>query len=235
MSNIIDDRGIKLCAYAGLAFIVLFLFGLVYAGLFPPLNPASSAQQIADYYRDNTNQVRTGLVILNICFCLYVAWIAGIISQVKKIGNVSNTYVYTLAGALITLAPMLLIVTNIWAAAAYRVERPDEIILALNDLAYIIIVWNAPILPVTYMAIGLATHFDTRENPVFPKWYAYFCYWSSLTALGSILIIFFHDTPWAWNGLIGLWVPATAFFGWYALTAYFVVINAYRKDLYPNC
>lgn len=225
------DRGMKWCAYSGLIFLALFGPGLIGSGLFPPLEPSANAQEIADFFNQNTTRVRIGIVALMLSVGFLIAFFGGIAAQMKMMGNPSISMIYTFVISSAILGMVLFNVVDYWAQAAFRPQRSDELVQLMNDLAYTMLIWN-PILPIImFMSIGLAAHFDTRTKPIFPHWYPYYCYWAALASLAGTVLIFFHDGRFAWDGLFGLWIPAVVLFGWLGITAVLVIKNANSPEL----
>jgi hypothetical protein len=56
-------RNQRLCAWSGVAMIVVMLVGFEIAGFNPPPSPHDSALQIAALFRDHTTPIRIGLVL----------------------------------------------------------------------------------------------------------------------------------------------------------------------------
>jgi hypothetical protein len=54
--------------------------------------------------------------------------------------------------------------------------------------------------------------------------------WYAILAVPGGMIVFFHDGPLAWNGVIGFWVPVVAFFIWIVAVAV-VVMRAIDREL----
>ncbi len=228
------DKGMKWCAYSGPIFCILFGVGLIGSGLFPPLAPSANAQEIANFFSQNTTQVRFGVIIMMLSVGFFIAYMGGVAAQMKMMGSPSPSLIYTFVISSAILGIVLFNVVDYWAQAAFRPERAAESVQLMNDLAYTMLIWN-PILPmVLFISIGLAAHIDTRPKPVFPRWYPYYCYWAALASLGGTVLISFHKGPFAWDGLLGLWVPAIALFGWLGITAILVVKNAISPDLYTK-
>ncbi|MGL5442076.1 MAG: hypothetical protein ACRDDJ_06380, partial [[Mycobacterium] stephanolepidis] len=50
---------------------------------------------------------------------------------------------------------------------------------------------------------------ETGSEPL-PRWSAYLLLWCGLLFAGSALIIFFKDGPFAYDGLVGLYIPVVA-------------------------
>jgi hypothetical protein len=64
----------------------------------------------------------------------------------------------------------------------------------------------------------LASFLDERPHAVFPRWFGYYNLWAMLLVIPDQLLFFFHDGPFAWNGLFGLWLPAVSFGSWFFVT-----------------
>ncbi|MGQ0699573.1 MAG: hypothetical protein ACT4PZ_15185 [Panacagrimonas sp.] len=205
----------RMCAWSGLVFGVLFLLGwCVIAGLFPPPSAMASAEEIAAFYGDNNASIRAGLLIAMASCTFYIPWAAVISAQMRRIENVSPVLAQTqalsgTAGMLIFLIPIM-----IWLTATFRPERDPQLILLLNDLGWLLFtITFAPFVSQNF-AIALAILGDRSAKPVFPRWAAYFNIWTCLSFTPAVLIVYFKQGPFAWTGLIGLWIPLTLFSLW---------------------
>ena len=49
---------------------------------------------------------------------------------------------------------------------------------------------------------------------------AYVNLWAALLYAPGMLIIFFKDGPFSWHGIVALWIPYIAYFGWIAVMSY---------------
>ena len=56
---------------------------------------------------------------------------------------------------------------------------------------------------------------DTSENPVFPRWFGYQSIMTFLLLVPDQMLFFFKTGPFAWNGLLGFWIPLTALGSWF--------------------
>lgn len=211
---------LKLCAWCGPVFILLFFVGYAFlAGFFPPPDPAASAGEIAAMYREQGFALRMGLVLMMVALAFLVPFLAAITVQMKNMGNYSPALLVTFVIASATVMAIFYIIVCAWGVASFRADRAADIVQAFSDFGFIMMIWPVSILPVSYIALGLATLSDTREQPVFPRWFGFANFWLAVLAYGGALLIFFQAGPFAWDGLIAFWVPAFAFFGWYIMTA----------------
>lgn len=62
------------------------------------------------------------------------------------------------------------------------------------------------------LAIGLCSLGDNNNR--YPRWIGFVNFWIAILFLPGVLLPFFKSGPFAWNGLIGFWLVAFAFFGW---------------------
>ena len=56
---------------------------------------------------------------------------------------------------------------------------------------------------------------DCGKQPVFPRWVGYFNFWVGLLFVPGGMITFFKSGPFAWNGIIAFWIPASVFGTWF--------------------
>lgn len=198
----------RLCVYSGLVFMVLFLLGwCLMAGFFPPPSPELSAVEISSFYADNTMMIRAGLLLTMASCGFYIPFVASISSQIKRIKHAPSVLadIQSLsgtAGMFVFLLPVM-----IWLTATFRPDRNPELILVLNDLGWLLFAMTfAPFLS-QLLAIVFAVLADKQQNPVYPKWVGYLNAWVVASFIPPGLVVFFKTGPFAWDGVIGIWLP----------------------------
>jgi len=112
----------------------------------------------------------------------------------------------------------VLVAEMLFSAAAYRPDRPDEIIQAFSDLGFFLFV--GPALPgaMQMLSVAFAVLGDRNAEPVFPRWVGYFSVWTAVLALPGAVVTLFKAGPFAWNGVLAFWVAAIAFGLWINVT-----------------
>jgi hypothetical protein len=112
-----------------------------------------------------------------------------------------------------------LIATMFWLAAAYRPLDHPEITGRLHDIGGIMYVG----MPMTTMleatALGIAILMDRRENPVFPRWLAYFSFWAAASYIPGSLNPFARHGPLAYDGILAWWLGLIVFTLWIAVVS----------------
>ena len=204
----------KISAWGGPFCAILFGAGLFVAGFIPPPSPQLSAGEIAAFYQTNSVAIRLGMSLGLLGMAGYIAFVAAVSAQMRRIQGVSPLPVLLQLGAgsigvLTVMFPIM-----IFAITAFRPERKPELTQLLNDTGWLIIIPAFPTFLAQFLAIAFGTLQDESPQPVFPRWAAYFNLWVGLLFMPGVLAFFVRTGPFAWNVLISFWVAAAAFFAW---------------------
>ena len=113
----------------------------------------------------------------------------------------------------------VLVPAYVWLALAFRPGAPGpDTLQALNDLAWISFIAMYPPALIQNVAIGACILGDRQQRPVYPHWLGLLNYAAAAVYLvGGVSVPFVRRGPFAWNGLIGFWLVAVAFFAWVIL------------------
>lgn len=210
-----NTRTQRMCLWCGpLMAIVFFVgFGLI-ARFIPPPQPALSATEIADLYRQHSLRIRLGVQMAMWAGVLCVPWVIAVGLQMKRIEGrfAPLAYVQIALGLLLPLE--FIVPLYFFQAAAYRPERSAEVVQALNDLGWLPFTGLVYTVVAQAIVIGAAILADKRTTPIFPRWAGYFSIWAGLLMAPASLDVFFINGPLAWNGAIAWWVLLVAFFVW---------------------
>lgn len=205
-----------ICAWAGVAFLLLFFIGLwPVAKFFPPHSPTASAAEIAAIYQQDTTVIRLGMLIMMVAAALQLPFAAAISMQLKRIEGPFPVMAYTQLGAGALAVFILTVPVMVFIAATFRPERAIEMTQLLNDLGWLLFVMPFGPAVIQSLAIGLAILSDKSPKPVFPRWLAFFNFWVAVLFLPGGMIPFFKTGPFAWNGVIAFWIPAGVFGVWF--------------------
>lgn len=220
----------RLCVWSGALFAILFFVGFaVVARYIPPPPPARSAADVAQFYRDHANAIRTGMIISMYGLVLFVPFTAAISVQLKRIEGEHTPLTYAQLGIGCTLPVIFFPALYYFLVAAFRPDRAQETIQTLNDMGWLPFTGIIYTILVQNIVIALAVLSDRRATPVYPRWYGYFCVWTALLYCPASLDVFFKDGgPLAWNGLFSFWLSLIAFFAWIAVTIA-VTLRAIRE------
>lgn len=207
----------RVCAWSGIACILAFLIGFwPIAGFIPPPAPTLTGEQLAQFFSENATRIRIGMIVSLFAAALLASWSAVITVQMKRMRRRVGAFAYTnlAVGALFVLEFIISLV--IWQSMTYRTRDP-QILLAMNDTAWLLFVCITSTPVLQCVAIGTAIFLDTRDDrpdPVFPRWAAYLNYWVAVLFTPGTIAVFFFDGPFAWNGLFTWYLPLAVFAIW---------------------
>jgi hypothetical protein len=193
---------------------VWFLTFIFVMGFFPPSDPAASAQQIVDLYAGRTVLIKIGLVITMAASALLVTWGVAIFPQIRRIrGGEALGYIQMISAGVLSLEFITPI--GIWMAASFRFDdRPAEVTRAIHDIGWILfvtVIWTAWM---QIVAIAAAILIDRSPNPILPRWVGYLSIWAAMLIVPAGLVLFFKHGPFAWNGIVGIYIPLAGYAIW---------------------
>lgn len=204
-------------AWLGMVSLVLLLLGFaVLAGfMFPVHPPSADAATIATIYRANENNIRTGMILVMFSALFAIPFSMLIVRTIARIeGEMGILSLCALLGGVanmvLTFYPAMW-----WLTAAFRPERNPDLVLLVNDAAWLQILGGVTIFFAMPLSMAIAAFTDGSDFPAFPRWSAYVNIWLVLLIIPDQLIFYFHRGMFAWNGLFGFYIPLTAFGGWY--------------------
>jgi hypothetical protein len=165
-------------------------------------------------YADHTNAIKLGMIISMAGSALLVPWAVAISGQLRRIdGAKALADVQMVSCALLSLEFITPI--GVWMAVSFRYkDRAPDVTRALHDVGWILfmtVIWS---LWVQLIAIAAAIFIDRRSEPVLPRWLGYLNLWVAMLIIPAGLVLFFKHGPFAWNGVVGLYIPLAAFVIW---------------------
>lgn len=217
-------------AWCSLVYLVLLGIGFwFFPNFIPPHEPSWSPEEITAIIQNNTNGIRIGMVINMFGAMLVMPFFISIAMELKEIekGAGMLTMWQVMGGlstAILTFYPAMW-----WLIASFRPETRDpQIIQFLNDTAWLQFVGGVTIFLPSMITVAIGSFMDTREQPAFPRWLGYVTIWGIILFLPSQLIFFFHEGPFAWNGILAFWMPTAVLMGWWLLMGWMVRKSALR-------
>ena len=202
-------RGLKACIWAGPLSGLLFGIGLwPLAQFIPLLDPMYSAEKIAAIYEANVIGIRFGGILIMFGASVNAAFFGAIYVFIRRIESENGPYAITQAMAGAILIVFIFLPAMLFTVTAFRPDRPVELLLLMNDFAWIALVIPTPPGMVQAIAIGFAILGDRRAQPLLPRWAGYMSLWMAVLTLPAPLAVMFKTGPFAWNGFLAFWLPA---------------------------
>jgi hypothetical protein len=207
-----------MCLWAGLAMMPLFLGGFLLAGFIPPPAPGTPAAELAAMFAQHRIEIRIGMFLATVGSALLCFLFAAIASQLRRIegGSSPLVYVQLVAGACAVLE--FIFPLFIWQTAVYRGERAAVTVQLLNDLAWLPFLGITSTFLIQQVVIALVILRDRADQGELPRWLAYLNLWTAVGICPGSFVVFVHDGPLSWNGLLAWWVLLVSFFIWLVAT-----------------
>lgn len=216
--------------WAGPAFVVLYGLAFVAIAQFiPPPAPSWDAAHIDHIFADRAIPIRIGMV-LSLIFATLLFPFFGVISvQIARIERGGRTLAIMQYGAAVLLIVFFELCSMLWVTATFRSELDPAVTRMLSDLGWLSFVMVFPGYVLQLSCIGIAALMDRSPDPVWPRWVAYLNFWCAMGGAGGAVAVFFKEGPFAWNGLVGFYIPVGMFLMWIAVMAYYTHTGINRQ------
>jgi len=220
------------CAHSALLFAALMglgIFGI--AGWLPPIHPDLSGDEIATLFQQHTLRIRLGMTVLALASVFWWSFSAAIAMRMKRIEGASHPLAYVQMASASGTVIVILLAAYFWLVIAYR---PDQTSggspQMFNDFAWLTFVGAYPPAVIQNLSLALCILTDRNKVRLYPAWVGYFNIWIAVLDLPGALLPFFKTGPFAWNGIIGFWLVAVAFFGWILVMWRMTVLAIEKSD-----
>lgn len=227
----LNTKSQLICAHSLWAFLLLFMAGWVFVARFlPPQDPSASAAQVASYFAAHSVRIRFGMLLCLYSTVFLMPFAAVIAAQISRIeGDGFKVWTYTMIGAGAGNVLTFTFPIMFWVVAAYRTDRPSDLVLLVSDLCWIPFVGMTSPFLVMPLVVAIAGFMDKSPHPVFPRWFCFYNLAEVAIILPGGLMTFFQTGPFAWNGMIGWWFPVSNFFVWF-IVLYILLVRGIKAQ-----
>ena len=212
-----NTRSQVACAVAGLLGFLILLPAFLIADYFIPPDAGWTPEQFAEFYGENHDRLRVGLLMLIVAVTGWGTLIAVVAVQMLRFEGRRPvlTALHAVTGT--TVYVLLNLFAVFLVAAAFRPERAADSIQLMHDVGWFMAFLAAPVFCTQALAVGCAVLGDRGSaTTVYPRWLGYVGIWVAILLLPGTLLLFFHDGPFAYHGVISYWIPLFTFGGWMA-------------------
>lgn len=208
---------------------ILLCAFIAFPGFLPPMSPQMPAEKVAEFYAQNASMIRFSMITFNLCAIMLIPFFMTVVVQMKRMSLPSHLLAYSYLAAASTGATLFAIADIFWLIATFRPNRDPQLILLLNDMAWL--VFTAPIGAVVVMnlSLALAVYLDARPQPIFPRWVAALNLLTAAAMTPAAVAVVFKTGPLAWDGAVSYWLRTGAF-GLYIAVMFFVLRQAISRQ-----
>jgi len=217
-------------AWCGIVYLTLLFGGwFLAAGFYPMHKPSAGAAEIAHIFQVNSFRIRIGMVIVMVAATTFIPFGAAMAERVARFEAPRRTMTYTFvmsafSNAMFTFYPPLW-----WIIASYRANvRSADLTYLLNDIGWLQFLGGLDLILPMFLIIPVVALTDRRPVPIFPRWVGYLNLFVFVIVLPGQLMFFFYSGPFAWNGLVGIWIPLAGFAAWFLAMFYCLRQSALR-------
>jgi hypothetical protein len=175
------------------------------------MSPDMTAEQVAQFYRDHTAMIRFSMITFNLCGVMLLPLFMVIVVQMKRMATQSHVFAYCYLTAAISGATLYALADIVYLVAAFRSDRNPDLVMLLNDMAWIVFIAPVGAFVAQNVFLWLAVHFDSGPHPVFPRWVGYYAIATALAMAPAAGAAVFTTGPLAWNGAMSFWLRNGAF------------------------
>lgn len=223
----------KISIWAGPVFVTTFIFFWAWLGHnLPPPHPDWPAQAFTDRYVNHLTEIRVGFLVALITICFYLPWTGYVTARMMRIERGYYpvlSYLQLMGGALTVM--VVSISMWCWVVAAQRpAERLPEITQMLTDAGWLMndTVYMCTTLQMFAMALCIL-HDKKSKVPVMPNWACYLTIFCGATFFPASLTAILRSGPFAYDGLIGFWLPYPAWLVWAYVASYYLLKDLNRR------
>lgn len=204
-------------------------WGFLASFLLPPLSPMATPQEVANFVAEGGVLQKVGLMIglASLAGVLPLSAVLG--DQMRRMEGARPIWAQTQL-ACATLTVWLLSAAFVFfAAAVFRADRDPQLIQLLHDLGWLNFITPVSMIVLWMGIVGAAILSDRSVPAVMPRWVGYLSIWAALLSAPGFAAVLFHSGPFAWSGLLALWIPLAIFLVWWLVLIVYL-LRAIREE-----
>jgi hypothetical protein len=219
-----------IAAWCGLAYAAFF--GICWYGLahfYAPAAASLSPEELGHYYSQHREFIILGCTLTCIAAALHIPWTAQLGLMMARIeGSMPVLAISQVIGGALTVA-VLSFPLALWVASAYRPDADPHLIRAMNDMAWMAFDLTWALTSVQMIAAGVVGLADKSRSPLFPRWACYLAFEGAAGFVFISGIAFSKSGLFAWNGLLGFWVPFLPWVLWLGTFSVYMIRDISRR------
>lgn len=180
----------------------------------PAPDPTLSADELRQVFIDRRFAIQIGSTIQIIAWSFWATWGVVVTTFIRRMERGYPFLTYASIALVGGGSVFFLLIPMTWAVCAYRADEMDpQIIQFANDWVWFDWLFTWPPFAIWFFVIAAAIFKDHNVPTIYPRWVGYFNLWCGFLIFPAALIVFWHDGPFAYNGIGAFWFPVFIFFG----------------------
>lgn len=199
------------------ALVLMSIYGLNLMSLlhmWPPPSALWSAEQVAQFYRENGADIRIGAMFASWTSAFMVPFSCVVAIQIRRLEKGLPVWTVLQFAGGITMSMFLVMPPIFFGVAAFTPDRAPEITQLMHEYGVLTLVTTTQYYIFQMVAIAAISLTTNGENTAFPRWLGYFTLWSAVVFGTGAFAYVPKSGPFAWDGLLVFWVPIIAFGSW---------------------
>jgi hypothetical protein len=229
-------RGAQLfCAWSGPAFVVIFLICWIPVArlAMPATSAAASPAEISEFFAVNRIRILIACLGMAVGMPMIGFWGGLIAARTKQVERGFPMFTYAQVGCLGASICIIELIPMLWALAAFRAGEVDPAVTgAFNDAAWFMLLYTWPPFTAWIVAMVIPSLALPDGATILPRWTAYFGLWCGVLFFPAGLIGFFKHGPFAYDGLLAMYIPLGIFAAWVMVTS--IVLHIQIRQAQPR-
>lgn len=194
----------------------LYATGLVLVAhlMFPVPAAAASPVDIAEFFSTHRERIRTGALLMVIGVGFFAPFGALLVARTRKMETGLPLFTYLQLVSFAATLSVTFLVPMTFALAAFRPDQDPNITQFLNDTAWFLLLYIWPMFTVWILSVAVPTLIATPGTSAFPRWTGYLGLVCGPLFATSVLIGHLKTGPFAYDGVLGVYIPALALGVW---------------------
>ncbi|CUU59777.1 hypothetical protein Ga0074812_13177 [Parafrankia irregularis] len=233
MDETLSRRIQIVCAYAGIAYVILY--GITFIVLphnYPPPDPSwSAAELVQNYYLKHHDGILLGQTLSAATGVLYMVWCSQLSVQMWRREPAPILSLLQLTGGLLTVW-VVMFPPAMWAWCAANAGSVDpEIIRTVHLVGWYCFDITYWITTIEGIAVFLLVLKDRTQPALMPKWAGWLALVASLSFIPLSLVPYHNTGPFAINGWFNFHVVFITFGLFIAVCSYYQVVDLKRPRI----
>lgn len=218
------------------AVIFALIYGLSVGFLMhmvPPPDATMSADAVAAFYQEHKTAIQIGAVIASWTAAFMIPFWAVLGIQISRQETGKPVWTVMAIGGGVLMSIFLVLPPLFWGVAAFTPDRAPEVTQLMHQLGVLTWITTDQIYIFNWVALIVICFLpQTAPHSPFPRWYGYLCAWIGLMFEAGAIAFLTKTGPFAWDGLLAFFSPASLFCVWIIITAWLLLpkLKAQQRD-----